>query len=67
MTSLETLLELNTIKTSFISEYKETLENLGYGEFNLIDLLVYDVDRARKIRFGLTSIIRQDRPTSTLL
>ena len=29
MISLEALLELNTIKTSFIEEYKETLESLG--------------------------------------
>lgn len=64
MTSLETLLELNTIKTSFISEYKETLENLGYGEFNLIDLLVYDVDLNKKDTFWF-DFYNTSRPTYT--
>ena len=64
MTSLETLLELNTIKTSFIGEYKETLERLGYGDFNIIDLLVYDVDLTKKDTFWF-DFYNTSRPTYT--
>ena len=62
MTSLETVLDLNTIKSTFISENSETLENLGYGDFNIIDLLIYDVDLTKKDTF-MFDFYNSPRPT----
>jgi hypothetical protein len=61
-TSLETPLQLNELKESYLKQNNDVLDVLGYKDLNIVDLVEYDVSPTKKTDYYFT-FYNTSRPT----